>query len=76
MTLPEPVPPKLQAILDELPPSEQAVLEDRLQAHSRYGYEYTAESISHALWLLGHHLSASSIRTYRRRVLSRQEVQV
>lgn len=76
MTLPEPVPGRLQAILALLPLEEREALEARLVGRNALGeWETTAEYLATVLMLAGYHVSASTIRSYRRSILVKEIVQ-
>lgn len=67
MTLPGPVPPKLRGILSELSTDDRTKIEDSISSN------VPAELIVDALAVRGASLSASSLRTYRRRVAALKE---
>lgn len=76
MSLPEPVPPKLAAILDDLTPEDRALVETQM-THKKFGaYVTPAWLLASALTEHGTPISETTVKAYRSRVLDRQEVQV
>jgi hypothetical protein len=74
VTLPEPVPPKLAAVLDALPPENRGLVEDRLTRRSPLGgYAIPADLLAVALTEAGTPIGQTTIKQYRRLVLNRQE---
>jgi hypothetical protein len=73
VSLPEPVPPKLAAYLAQLGPADRELVEQSLTLIRNGKYATPAELIAVALTEAGYPIGETIIKTYRRKILNRQE---